>query len=114
VPTVVAGNLDIPVVYRLGTSRFQGIVTRLYCAGLKCRTEQQLPALYASVLIVIPLAGARKISQIEVQGDVTRVRPEQAGADQGGIFEVRLSMRTDKMHLELYRALLERLTGQPG
>jgi len=114
IPTVVARNLDIPVVYRLGTSRFQGIATRLYCAGLKIRTDQQLPALYASVLIVIPLAGARKISQIEVQGDVTRVRAEQAGSDQKGIFEVRLSMRTDKMHLELYRALLERLIGQTG
>ncbi len=114
VPPVVARNLDIPVVYRLGTTRFQGIATRLYCAGLKIRTEQQLPALYASVLIVVPLAGARKISQIEVQGDVTRVRAEQGGTEQKGIFEVRLSMRTDKMHLELYRALLDRLTGQTG
>lgn len=111
---VVANDLELPVVYRIGNSRFQGQATRLYCAGLKVVTSQQLPQLYAPLSVVIPLAGARKISQIELIGDVTRVRAEDGGDDEasGGLFEMRLSMRTEKMHLELYRVLLEQLTGE--
>jgi outer membrane biosynthesis protein TonB len=111
-PTIVANDTDLPVVYRIGTNRYQAMATRVYCAGIKCRTAQQLPQLYATINILIPLAGARKISQIELFGDVTRVRSDEENSETGGIFEVRLSMRTDKMHLELYRVLLERLTGE--
>jgi hypothetical protein len=111
-PTIVANNTQLPVVYRMGTSRYQGTATRLYCAGMKCLTTQKLPQLYAAVAIVIPLAGAKKISQIELVGDVTRVRGTQEDSDTGGVFEVRLSMRTDKMHLEMYRALLDKLTAR--
>lgn len=111
---VVANDLELPVVYKIGNSRFQGQATRLYCAGLKVVTSQQLPQLYAPTSVVIPLAGARKISQIELVGDVTRVRADDGDGDgsDGGLFEMRLSMRTDKMHLELYRVLLEQLTGE--
>ena len=109
-PTIVAKNTELPVVYRMGTTRFQGVATRLYCAGMKCSTEQNLPSLYATLTILIPLAGAKKISQIELLGDVTRVRSVHEDSDVGGIFEVRLSMRNDKVHLELYRTLLERMT----
>jgi hypothetical protein len=111
-PTIVAKNTELPVVYRMGNTRFQGVATRLYCAGMKCSTEQNLPSLYATLTILIPLAGAKKISQIELQGDVTRVRSIHEDSDVGGIFEVRLSMRNDKVHLELYRTLLERMTAQ--
>ncbi len=111
---VVANDLELPVVYKIGNSRFQGQATRLYCAGLKVVSSQQLPQLYAPISVVIPLAGARKISQIELIGDVTRVRADDAEGNEndGGLFEMRLSMRTDKMHLELYRVLLEQLTGE--
>jgi len=109
-PTVVAEDTDLPIVYRMGTTRYQGTATRLYCAGLKCLTEQKLPSLYANLTLLIPLAGGRKISQIELSGDVTRVRANDDDVDTAGIFEVRLSMRTDRMHLDLYRALLEKLT----
>lgn len=114
IPNVVANDIELPVVYRIGNSRFQGQATRLYCAGIKVVTSQELPKLYAPIQVVIPLAGARKISQIELTGDVTRVRSDGAGDDEnsGGLFEMRLSMRTDKVHLELYRVLLEQLTGE--
>jgi hypothetical protein len=111
---VVANDIELPVVYRIGNTRFQGQATRLYCAGIKVETTQDLPQLYAPRTVVIPLAGARKISQIELVGDVTRVRADDADGDDasGGLFEMRLSMRTEKMHLELYRVLLEQLTGE--
>jgi len=108
-PTVVVKDKQLPVVYRMGSTRYQATATRLYCAGMKCVTGQQLPQLYASVTILIPLAGAKKISQIELVGDVTRVRGQDDDGGSGGVFEIRLSMRTDKMQIELYRALLERL-----
>jgi len=109
---IVARDTTLSVVYRLGSSRHQAKAVRLYCAGLKCETEDILPPLYAHVTILIPLTGAKKISQIELLGDATRVRPDQPDSDTGGIFEVRFSMRTDKNHLELYRALLTKLTGE--
>ena len=109
---IVARDTTLSVVYRLGSSRHQAKAVRLYCAGLKCETQDILPPLYASVTILIPLTGAKKISQIELLGDATRVRPNDPESDTGGIFEIRFSMRTDKSHLELYRALLEKLTGQ--
>ncbi len=111
---VVANDIELPVVYRIGNTRFQGQATRLYCAGLKVVTSQELPQLYAPTSVVIPLAGARKISQIKLVGDVTRVRADDTEDDEavGGLFEMRLSMRTEKMHLELYRVLLEQLTGE--
>jgi hypothetical protein len=109
-PTLVSKDAQLPIVFRVGTNRFQGKAVRLYCAGLKCTTDQKLPPLYASVTIFIPLSGNRKVSQIEVLGDVTRVKPEGADTENNGLFEVRLSMRTDKVHLELYRALLESMS----
>jgi hypothetical protein len=109
-PTIVANNANLPIVYRIGTTRFNATATRLYCAGMKCRTSQILPQLYAGLTIFIPLAGAKRISQIELVGDVTRVRPDEENSDTAGIFEVRLSMRTDKTHLELYRVLLDKMT----
>lgn len=113
-PNLVARDTALSIVYRLGSSRFQGKAVRLYCAGLKMETTDLLPSLYQSVNLLIPLTGAKRISQIELFGDVTRVRPNVADSDSDGIFEVRFSMRSDKMHLELYRALLEKLTdGNP-
>jgi len=114
VPTVVANDVQIPVVYRMGTTRYQGTAVRLYCAGLKIKTEQKLPQLYAAVTVMIPLAGGRKISHIELVGDVTRVRAERDESESGGLFEMRLSMRTDKNHLELFRLLLEKLAIGPA
>ena len=111
-PTVVAKNASLPIVYKVGNSRHQATATRLYCAGMKCLTEHQLPQLYASVTILVPLAGAKKFSQIELTGDVTRVRGEDEDSTTGGIFEIRLSMRTDRTHLDLYRALIEKLIGE--
>lgn len=109
---IVARDTTLSVVYRLGSSRHQAKAVRLYCAGLKCETKDILPPLYAHVTLLIPLTGAKKISQIELQADATRVRPDQPESDTGGIFEVRFSMRTDKNHLELYRALLMKMTGE--
>jgi len=108
-PNVVAGNLEMPVVCKIGSIRFQAVATRLYCAGLKCTTGDKLPQLYANVVVLIPLAGAKRISQIELNGDITRVKPNKSDTEFGGVFEIRISMRTDKMHLELYRTLLEKL-----
>ena len=110
-PNIVARDVSLPVVYRLGTTRYQGKATRLYCAGLKIYSNEKLPSLYAGITVMIPLAGARKISQIELVGDVTRVRPDAPDDPESpGVFEVRASMRTDKIHLEMYRFLLEKLT----
>lgn len=109
VPNIAVGDLELPIVCRVGSTRFQGTAVRLYCAGLKCTTEEKLPQLYSNLTVLIPLTGAKKISQIELNGDVTRVKPHKSDSEFGGVFEVRLSMRTDKMHLELYRTLLEKL-----
>jgi len=111
VPLIVARDTELAIIYRLGNSRYQAKATKLYCAGLKVETADKLPDLYANVAVIIPVAGGRKGAVIELQGDATRLRPNPGEGASGGVFEVRFSMRTDKSHLEMYRALLEKLSG---
>jgi len=111
VPTIVARDTALNIIYKLGTTRFQAKATRLYCAGIKVETADKLPELYGNVTVFIPLPGGKKGTLVELHGDATRVRPNPGEGAAGGVFEMRLSMRTDKMHLEMYRALLDKLTG---
>jgi len=110
VPSIVAHQAEVPIWYTIGDTRRRATASRLYCSGMKCTTPEELPPLYASVTLQIPMAGSGKARSIEIQGDVTRLR--QAGEGQEGLFEVRFSMRTTKANLEAYRGLLKTLGAQ--
>jgi hypothetical protein len=112
VPAMVAQQAVVPVWYAVGTDRRRATATRLYCSGMKCTTSDELPPLYSAVTLLIPTAGSGKGRNIEILGDVTRLR--QGGEGQEGLFEVRFSMRTTKANLETYRALLKTLGAQEG
>lgn len=105
-PGVVVQNASLPVLAQVGTLVFPAQAVRMYLSGLKCETDNPLPSLYSSITIKIP-SGSKK-GDIQLIGDVTRVRSRQEGID-GGIFELRFSMRTDRNHMSAYRNLLERL-----
>lgn len=102
----VVKNSNLPVTFRIGTSAYPAQAVRMYSTGMKCETEAVLPALYTSVILVIPVAS--KKGGIELVGDVTRIRSKEE-AFVGGTFEVRFSMRSDKHQLEAYRHLLDDL-----
>lgn len=102
----VVRNSNLPVTFRIGTSVYPAQAVRMYTTGMKCETEAVLPALYSSVILLIPVASKR--GGIELVGDVTRIRAKEE-AYVGGTFEVRFSMRTDRAQLEAYRKLLDDL-----
>lgn len=107
VPAIVAQDTDVSLTFMVGKDRRSATAVRLYCAGMKCTTTGDLPQLYSTVSIQVPVPLRRKPPYIELYGDVTRLKVDELG--EGGIFEVRFSMRTNKNELEAYRQLLSHL-----
>ena len=102
-------NIDgIDVQLEIDGQRRAARAVRLYCAGLKCEIDGDLPDLYRSVTMRIPIPGQKK-AEVVLKGDITRVRPDP-NSDEKGIFEVRLSLRNETGMLNFYRELVEQLS----
>ena len=109
-PMMVARETQLNVTVKQGNKSQPARAVRLYCAGMKCESEGELPPLYVTVMVEVQVPGRRK-KTLELWGDITRVRPRDSGED-GGVFEVRFSMRTAKGDMEAYRRMLDALVRQ--
>lgn len=104
----VANIEGLDVEFEIDGRRSRARATRLYCAGLKCEVESDLPELYRSVILIIP-GGEGKKGEVTLNGDITRVRAAP-DSEESGIFEIRLSLRNETGMLNAYRSLVEKLS----
>lgn len=78
-PVTVTTTGEGAVQYKIARKAFTGRMTRMGTGWLVFETVAEVPALWSRIVVEVPVEGPKKVREIEIHAQVTRIK--QGGAD---------------------------------